>query len=1058
MTLWSRAHSLQHKIITAIVMVGLLPLTLLLALTYSEERRALREMTGANFKEVAVEAARRVEMQVSRGMNEAQQLASTPFLRTAVTEANRTYEGKDARSIQGMIKDWQQRWRQRDKRSEFPLFINRIVTNYLIRWHDIRKSDYVGILVTDQQGALVVSSIPQVEYFYAKTLWWQAVMKAPGRSGYVGEIAFDPAFGTHVVVVAVPILDDTKEAVLGTVTILVRRDTIFRAIAEVTIGTTGHAMLFSSDGAPVICPVLAPEEHSIKPEFIGALRGLKAGWSVVADDSHGSRNALIGFAPVRFGENLIPGSLGGKQWITVVRQDPQETYAPLAELVAKVLLYGLLVLAVLWGTGVVVARRIARPIQLLHDGVREIGSGRLDRRLELKTGDEIEGLADAFNQMATNLQRSFAQIEQRVVDVHRLEEKYRDLIEHSPEMIYQLNRSGRFVHVNKTGLEKLKYTLEEMLSMRLWELVPRGQVPLVLQYLERLVAQGGSSIETVFVAKDGHPIDVEIHATALIDQERGGLVHSRAFVRDVTERRRLEQQLQEYTTKLEAAVSERTQQLVASQERYKALFDLVADSVFMVDPSGVIVAVNKREEQALGYAEANVVGRSLLEVVLSGYHDSLRGWLRDIVTGQRKVPTQEIMVRHADGLETPAEMDLIRVGVADKLLVMVQLRDITDRKALERQLETYREELEDKVRERTREIEETKQYLENLLENANDVIYTLDTEQRFTYVNSKIEAWGYRKDDLLGRPYLALLSKRHRGKRLKSTLDIGAKQVYEVEVVTRTGEPRAVMVSVSPLHDVEGAILGVLGIARDMTETKKLEQQIRNSEKLASVGRLAAGVAHEINNPLGGILNCLYNLRKGTLSPGRQEEYRVSMEDGVRRVQKIVRQLLDFSQQHEPEFALTDINHVVDRVLVLTMHLFAPNRIQLETVLGQALPNVMIDQHMIEQVLMNLVLNAVHAMKGGGALTIRTSVVEGVCLVDVRDTGSGIPPAVLPRIFDPFFTTKSEGEGTGLGLSVSLGIVERHGGKIVVESEVGKGTTFTLYLPVSRERSLLERV
>ncbi|HSL04330.1 MAG TPA: PAS domain S-box protein, partial [Nitrospiraceae bacterium] len=1051
-------HSLQHKIIAAIVLVGLLPLTLLLALTYIEERRALRDMTGANFKEVAVEVARRIEMQVSRGMNEAQQLATTPFLHTAVTEANRTYEGKDARGIQGMIKDWQQRWRQRGKPSEFPLFINRIVTNYLIRWHDIRKSDYVGILVTDQQGALVVSSIPQVEYFYGKTPWWQAVVKGRSHKGYVSEIAFDPAFGTHVVVVAAPILDETKETVIGTVTVLLRRDTIFHAMAEVTIGATGHAMLFTTDGVPVICPVLAPEAHTARPEVINALSGLGAGWTVAADDSHGGLNALIGFAPVRFGESLAPGSLGGHQWITVVRQDPQETYAPLAELVAKVLLYGLLVLAVLWGTGVLVARRIARPIQLLHDGVGEIGSGRLDRRLELKTGDEIEGLADAFNQMAENLQRSFGQIEQRVVDVRRLEEKYRDLIEHSPEMIYQLNRNGRFVHVNKTGLEKLKYTLDEMLSMRLWDLVPRGQEPLVLQYLERLVAQGRSSMETVFLAKDGHPIDVEIHATALIDQERGGLVHSRAFVRDVTERHRLERHLQEYTTTLEQAVSERTQQLVASQARYKALFDLVADSVFMVDPNGIIVAVNKREEQALGYAEANVMGRSLLEVVLSGYHDSLRGWLSDVISGQRKVSTQEIMVRHAGGLDTPVEMDLIRVGTADQLLVMVQMRDITDRKRLERQLETYREELEEKVGERTREIEETKQYLENLLENANDVIYTLDTEQRFTYVNSKIEAWGYRKDDLLGRPYLALLSKRHRGKRLKSTLDIGAKQVYEVEVVTRTGEPRAVMVSVSPLHGVEGMILGVLGIARDMTETKKLEQQMRNSEKLASVGKLAAGVAHEINNPLGGILNCLYNLRKGTLPPSRQEEYWASMEDGVRRVQKIVRQLLDFSQQHEPAFVLTDINHVVDRVLVLTTHLFVPNRIRLETGFGQGLPNVMVDRHMIEQVLMNLVLNAVQAMKDGGVLTIRTSVVEGICLIEVHDTGSGISPTVLPRIFDPFFTTKSEGEGTGLGLSVSLGIAERHGGKILVDSEVGKGTTFTLCLPVSRDRSLMERV
>jgi PAS domain S-box-containing protein len=453
-----------------------------------------------------------------------------------------------------------------------------------------------------------------------------------------------------------------------------------------------------------------------------------------------------------------------------------------------------------------------------------------------------------------------------------------------------------------------------------------------------------------------------------------------------------------------------------------------------------------------------VVGGSMYDVVVPSHREALAGWLAEIGTGQRQVPTQEITVYNAEGHETPVEMDLIHVAGSGQVLVMVQMRDITDRKRLERQLQTYREELEIKVRERTREIEETKQYLENLLENANDVIYTLDTEQRFTYVNSKVNVWGYRKDDLLGRPYLSLLSRRHRGRRLKNTLDIGAKQVYEVEVVTRMGEPRTVMVSVSPLHGAEGEILGVLGIARDMTDTKKLEQQIRNSEKLASVGKLAAGVAHEINNPLAGILNCLYNLRKGTLSPARQEEYWVSMEDGVRRVQKIVRQLLDFSQQHEPEFSSTDINQIVDRVLVLTNHLFAPNLIRLETLLGPALPSLMVDRHMIEQVLMNLILNAVQAMKSGGVLTIRTTVAEGVCRVEVGDTGSGIPPTVLPRIFDPFFTTKSEGEGTGLGLSVSLGIAERHGGKILVESEVGKGTTFTLCLPLSRERSLVERV
>ncbi len=1056
MLFWSRSHSLQRKIIAAIVLVGLLPVCLSLVLTYVEERRALRETLGANFKEVAVETARRIEMQVSRGVNEAQQLAATPFLRTAVTEANRTYHDKDEKTIQSMIKDWQQRWRQRDKKSEFPLFINRIVTNYLIRWHDIRKADYVGIFVTDNHGALVVSSIPQVEYYYGKTNWWQAIMHRPGQR-YVGEIAFDPSFGTHVVNVTAPILDDEQHATIGAVTILLRRDTLFHSVAQATVGRSGHAMLFSSDGAPLICPVLAPEEHTVTPELVTALGSSQAGWATAANDSHGGQQALVGYAPVRLGEGLAPESMGGKRWVAFVRQDPEETFAPLSQLVVKVTVYGLCVLGVLLVTGLAVARRIARPIGLLHEGVQRIGSGSLDQQLELHTGDEIEHLADAFNKMAANLRLSFGQIEQRMEEVRRLEAKYRDLIEHSPEMIYQLNKAGQFVHVNKTGLDKLGYSLDEMLQMRLWELVPKGRETDILAYLERLVSQGRSSIETVFLARDGHPIDVEIHATALFDSGSGGLVHSRAFVRDITERRILEAQVQRYTTQLEQAVNERTQQLVASQERYKALFDLVADSVFMVGENGGIVAVNKREEQALGYAAAHVVGRSIFDVVDAAYHAEMKALLAEIVGGTRRVPTQEVTVHDAAGAERPVEMDLIQVRGSDHTWVMVQLRDITDRKRLERQMQVYQAELESKVRERTREIEETKQYLENLLENANDVIYTLDGGQCFTYVNSKIQAWGYQKEDLLGRPYLSLLSKRHRGRRLKSTLDIGVKQVYEVEVLTRTGEPRLVMVSVSPLQGADGTILGVLGIARDMTDTKKLEQQIRNSEKLASVGKLAAGVAHEINNPLGGILNCLYNLRKGTLSPARQEEYLASMEDGLRRVQKIVRQLLDFSQQHNPELALADINQVVNRVLLLTDHLFGPHRVALETELSTDVPELMIDRHMMEQVLMNLVLNAIQAMRTGGLLRIRTFVDGTNCMVEIKDTGCGIPASVLPRIFDPFFTTKSEGEGTGLGLSVSLGIVERHGGKIFVDSEVGRGTTFTLSIPLTSERYAIGR-
>lgn len=1058
MRLWSRSASLQRKIITAIVMVGLLPLTLSLILTYIEERRALREIVGANFKEIAVDTASRIAMQLARAINEAQQLATIPFVRTAVAEANRGYEGKEEVRVQSMIREWQQRWQERQRQNEFPLFINRLAVDYLLRWHDIRKADYIAILVTDNRGALVVSSIPQVEYYHGNTGWWRAVSGGSRGKPYVSDIYFDPSVGTHVFNVSVPILDDEQKAVVGVVTVLLRRDPLFQSISGVTIGATGHAMLLNSEGVPLICPVLSPEEHAAAPALIARMAGSYAGWLLAADDLHGGRGSIVGFAPVRLGERLASGSLGGKQWMTFVRQDPRETHAPLDRLLVRVVAYGAAVFAVLWGIGVIVAKRLVRPIRSLQEGADCIGAGNLDHQLVVRTGDEIEHVAEAFNRMAANLKQSFGQLEQRMDEIRRLEERYRDLIENSPEMIHQLNKAGQFVHVNKTELEKLGYLRDDMLRMHLWDIVPKEREPEILAYFWHLMAQGRSKIETVFLTRDGRPIDVEIHSSALLDPKGGGMVHTRAFVRDISQRKRLEQEVQRYTTHLEQVVAERTQQLSASQRRYKALFDLAADSVFMVDPQGRIAAVNEREEQVLGYAEMDVVGKLFIWLVAPKYHEVALGLIEGIVSGARQMPTQEIEVIDSRGMPTSVEMDLIRIEEGRSVSVMVQLRDITERKCLEQQLHDYSEALEAKVRERTREIEETKQYLESLLENANDVIYTLDQEQRFTYVNSKIEYWGYRKEDLIGRPYLSLLSKRHRGRRLKHALDIDVKQVYEVEVVCGTGEIRAVMVSVSPLEDSEGGTLGVLGIARDITETKRLEQQIRNSEKLASVGKLAAGVAHEINNPLGGILNCLYNLRKGALSPARRDEYLISMEAGLRRVQKIVRQLLDFSQQHEPELTQADINAVVERVLVLTGHAFVANHIRLVRQLGSDLTPIMLDRHMIEQVLMNLILNAIQAIRGEGVITIRTRIDQDTCAIDVEDTGCGIPPHVLPRIFDPFFTTKGTGEGTGLGLSVSLGIVERHGGRILVESTVGRGTVFTVSLPLARTWHMAGRV
>ena len=198
------SQSLQRKTILGMVLVGLLPLALSLFLTYVEERRALQETTGSNFKGLAVEVARKIETQIMRGINEAQQLATIPFIRTAVHEANRSYEGREPEKIKAFIEEWKERWRARKNLNEFPAFVNRIATNYLIDWHAVRKSDYLGILVTDNQGALVLSSLPQVKFYHGDAEWWNATFHKGHGQLYVSDLSFDPSFGTHVLNVGRP--------------------------------------------------------------------------------------------------------------------------------------------------------------------------------------------------------------------------------------------------------------------------------------------------------------------------------------------------------------------------------------------------------------------------------------------------------------------------------------------------------------------------------------------------------------------------------------------------------------------------------------------------------------------------------------------------------------------------------------------------------------------------------------------------------------------------------------------------------------------------------------
>ncbi len=243
-------------------------------------------------------------------------------------------------------------------------------------------------------------------------------------------------------------------------------------------------------------------------------------------------------------------------------------------------------------------------------------------------------------------------------------------------------------------------------------------------------------------------------------------------------------------------------------------------------------------------------------------------------------------------------------------------------------------------------------------------------------------------------------------------------------------------------------------------ELHKAQAESARSEKLASVGLLAAGIAHELNNPLTGVLTFSYLVRKNLPdgSPDAEDLDLVIRE--TKRCASIIRRLLDFSREKTPEKSFSRLNPLVEETVRLIAQSAQVNNIEISTDLEEPLPDIWLDENLIKQVIMNMLVNAQHAIEGEGRITIRTRLLKAedcpdsvkepqeMVEISITDTGCGIPPGDMQRIFDPFFTTKGVGKGTGLGLSVSHGTIEAHGGTIEVDSTVGKGTEFRIYLPL----------
>jgi PAS domain S-box-containing protein len=458
----------------------------------------------------------------------------------------------------------------------------------------------------------------------------------------------------------------------------------------------------------------------------------------------------------------------------------------------------------------------------------------------------------------------------------------------------------------------------------------------------------------------------------------------------------------------------------------EGFFEAAVQAIVVSERDGRIQQVNRSAEAMFGYRRAELIGQPL-ELVLPA-EDSPRATVNvPVAAGDAHLRG---FGRRKDGTRFPVELtrSTVRIGETDRVMRMV-----TD------------------VSARTRG-EEAVARLAAIVESSQDSIVSQTLDGTILTWNAGAERiFGYAAGEIVGRSVALLIPPE-----LPDELDRILEAVrrgertdhYETARVRKDGQRIQVSLTISPIRDAEGRVVGVSNIARDVTDRLTLERAARRAETLAALGTLSAGIAHEINNPIG-ILSSRLELMEARpgLPPELREDLRM-LRRNVDRVSRIIRSLLSAARQSPMEWRAVDLNLVVEETLMLVGKQMTKDRIRVVTQLDASLPTVRGQPHALQQVLMNLLVNARDAMPEGGTVRIETSPVtgqeEGVRLV-VADTGPGIPADVLPRISEPFYTTKAA--GTGLGLPLSYTIVREHGGRIEVDSAAGRGTTFIITLP-----------
>jgi PAS domain S-box-containing protein len=630
---------------------------------------------------------------------------------------------------------------------------------------------------------------------------------------------------------------------------------------------------------------------------------------------------------------------------------------------------------------------------------------------------ELRGLVRGIEQR-TNAGHDTTQLDQLFSLISRSQQGYRDLIDTFEDLLFSVSNDGKILTVNRSFADLLNLTFADVVGRSLedfFDLPDANDRQALEQWLPRfLQRRRWSGVVRARVKQTGaiRYLDCVVHAIV-----RDDVVHGiSGFARDVTKERE-------------------------NETRFTELFQTLREGVYLASSEDRITEVNPALAQMLGFENK--------EDLLNREIASLYKKPEDRTEEQNQLKNagflraHEITLKHSkDGRDVVAVHTTAAIHDPAGKFVRYQgtFVDVTEQREMERRLHREQE------------------FAGRLMDSFPDLVIALDAEARYTFVSPQIvEILGFRPEELIGKRMGGRTDPGDRIAMLELFDDLIFKRLSEGQIEYRTqhksGAWRVFRASARPLHDETGRITGVIASARDITDQQRLQQQLIQSERLAAMGQMIAGVAHELNNPLTAILGVTELLRDQSTDENLSRQLDLAHRQ-ARRAAHIVQSLLVFSRPATPRSTLLHLPDLLLRTLQLHEHSLRANQIHVDMVARPDLPTVLGDSNQLTQVFLNLIVNAeqaIHEVRDHGTLRIRLGVVGDRVLITFQDDGVGIRRELLPRIFDPFFTTKRPGRGTGLGLSICMAIIREHNGDISAQPLPDGGSVFTVSLPVCTE-------